>query len=135
MTPVLSTETGKWDFTGENFILCEGESDQNFLESLIKHKSLPPFQVMHANKANGGKGGGIGGFGPAIEGFEAHTGFSKLKGIAIVTDNDKQSSCSDLEKKLREEYGYESSGIDCWGKMGTVFVRLILLPGLTRLAT
>lgn len=116
-----------WDFTADRFILCEGENDKHFLEILISHKNLPPFQVMHADEANGGKGGGRSGFGPALEGFDVHTGFEKLRGIAIVTDNDTPSTCPDLEREL-SRYGYVQSGSDCLGTLNSIPVRLILLP-------
>jgi len=77
-------------FTKTRFILCEGEDDKGFLETIIKERGIPEFQVCHAAECNSEKTGGKDGFAKALPGFEATTGFSDvLKALLIVTDNDE----------------------------------------------
>jgi hypothetical protein len=77
-------------FTKSRFILCEGEDDKGFLETIIKERRIPEFQVRHAAECNSEGTGGKDGFVKALQGFEATTGFSDvLKALLIVTDNDE----------------------------------------------
>lgn len=68
-----------WTFEDERFILCEGINDKHFLEAIIQRRDLPSFQIRHSAECNGKKVGGRDGFGFAIEGIEALSGFSDLK--------------------------------------------------------
>jgi len=80
-------------FIKTRFILCEGEDDKGFLETIIKERGIPEFQVCHAAQCNSERTGGKDGFAKALPGFEATTGFSDvLKALLIVTDNDELGS-------------------------------------------
>jgi hypothetical protein len=80
-------------FTKSRFILCEGDDDKGFLETIIKERNLPEFQVCHAAEFNPQRAGGRSGFVKALEGIEPLLGFSTiLRAILIVTDNDRLES-------------------------------------------
>jgi len=87
-------------------IICEGEHDKHFLESLITRRRLPTFQVLDAHACCGI--GGVSGLVPALEGLYAIHGFTELAGIAIVTDNDNVRSLTNLQRKLDESEHYDS---------------------------
>jgi len=102
MTERYDFITENWKFDQERFLLCEGEHDKLFLESLIKFRELPAFQIRTASESNADQIGGWTGFGPSIEGFSPIPGFDNLKGIAIVTDNDTPRTLANLIKKLKK---------------------------------
>jgi hypothetical protein len=77
-----------FQFTEERFILCEGDDDKFFLEALISQRNLPRFQVRHAAECNKRKAGGRGGFIHALDGFGPISGFDRVRGVLLVTDND-----------------------------------------------
>lgn len=95
-----------FEFTKTRFLLCEGDDDKGFLEALINKRGLPDFQVCHAAECNeaGSDGKGVGGrsgfihslngFGPIIKGFSA------VKAILLVTDNDTTTSFTDVQQAL-----------------------------------
>lgn len=121
-----------WEFNEDRFILCEGDHDKYFLESLIKNRRLPKFQVKHAaeiTKVECTKKptGGTSGFGIAIESFPGTTGFHKLKGIAIVTDNDTEKAIGNIQRELRG-YGYIPSGVKGIGRIQNIPVVIIPIP-------
>lgn len=77
---------------------------------MIKERRLPGFQIKHAAELTKVEcitkpTGGSSGFGPAITSLISMRGFDKLKGIAIVTDNDKRGSLASIQKDLAK-YGY-----------------------------
>jgi hypothetical protein len=108
-----------WKIEEERIILCEGRRDKLFLEVLIQEHALPGFQVKHAAECNKTREnptgtGGVDGFGRALQSLVAMTGFRHLKGIVIVTDNDKESSIKELGQKIRKcakagKYEYRST--------------------------
>lgn len=117
-----------WEFEKERFIICEGINDKHFLKAVIHKRGLPSFQIRHAAECNGSKTGGRDGFGLAIEGIEALSGFSDLKGIIIVTDNDYENVVNDIQRKL-ETYGYIAPSNQ--NEIGTFYgkpVAIILIP-------
>jgi hypothetical protein len=85
------------------FILCEGDDDKGFLETIISERSLPQFQVCQAAEFNPQGVGGRPGFAGAIEGIQPLSGFHTiLRAILIVTDNDNlQSSFRETQEALR----------------------------------
>lgn len=132
----------EWEFSGDRFILCEGINDKFFLRTLIKVRSLPDFQIRHAaecvkrdedeeccsdeERKNKKSGGGRSGFGRAIFGFPLNTGFDRLKGIAIVTDNDNERAVIETQEFLKEG-GYEPTS-DYSGKIGGKPTIIVPLP-------
>jgi hypothetical protein len=92
-----------YPFSEERFILCEGDDDKFFLEALIEERHLPRFQVRHTAESSGVRGsGGTSGFLNSLNGIDALTGFDKLKGILLVTDNDKiPKSFNDMRRILK----------------------------------
>jgi hypothetical protein len=111
------SETEKWAFIKRRFLLSEGSHDKDFLTCLIRARKLPTFQVRHAAECNEKevKGrkirvGGRPGFAPSIEGFPAISGFDRLKGIGLITDNDDTNSLRQLITSLRRIEGFKPSG-------------------------
>jgi len=89
-----------YSFTEERFALCEGDDDKFFLEALIKERRLPKFQVKHTGECSGH--GGTSGFLHALNGIELLGGFAQVKGILLLTDNDKiPKSFNDMRRILR----------------------------------
>jgi|GEM_PF-2579790 len=94
-----------FEFTKPRFLLCEGDDDKGFLETLIQQRGLPDFQVCHSAECNeagsDGKGvGGRAGFVHSLTGFAPITSFKKVKAILIVTDNDTARSFRDVSDAL-----------------------------------
>ncbi len=117
-------------FTEERFILCEGRPDKGFLETLINDRNLPHFQIREASEFTGGKTGGRSAFGIFIEGCSALSGFSNLKGIAIVTDNDEEQTLRNIEKNLAK-HGYKPSDAAGIGSIENKPVVIIPIPDQT----
>jgi hypothetical protein len=99
------SQSCKWDLDGEILVICEGKDDKFFLESLMQAHGLLGFQIGHAHECNGKKGGGRSGFGPAIKGLPGFTKYDKLRGVAIVTDNDNEKAVAEVITDLKN-YGY-----------------------------
>jgi hypothetical protein len=121
-----------FDFTKPRFLLCEGDDDKAFLEALIRTRGLPEFQVCHAAECNragpGGRGiGGRSGFRHSLDsGIRVLSGFSQLRAVLIVSDNDKATSFREVQDELRAA-GHtpptaagDVAGI--FGKPGVVFM-------------
>jgi len=110
----------------KRIIICEGEHDKNFLETLVKRRNLPDLQVFDAyaccNK------GGKNGLAPALAGLYPISGFTELIGVAIVTDNDNVRSLTDLQKSLEVLEDYVSTQSPRIDKMGGITVITILIP-------
>jgi hypothetical protein len=87
-----------WHFEEERFILCEGPHDEHFLKAFINRRGLPPFQVKDAHTCCGT--GGRSGFSPSIQGFSTTRGFTELKGIVIITDNDNEEAFTETQEAL-----------------------------------
>src|SRR5260370_24551497 len=91
----------QYAFSEERFILCEGDDDKFFLQALIEERCLQRFQVRHTGECSP-KGGGRSGFLHALNGIEALTGFERVKGILLVTDNDQiPKSFNDMRRILK----------------------------------
>ncbi|MFH1132470.1 MAG: DUF3226 domain-containing protein [Pseudomonadota bacterium] len=113
------------EFKQERFILCEGEHDKFFLETLIEERQLGLFQIETAEGCTGIPGHD--GFGPALYGFEPVIGFSDLKGIGIVTDNDNRQKLTNLVRRLRV-HGYDPTPSAQVGNIYGKPVIIILIP-------
>jgi hypothetical protein len=92
-------------FIEPRFILCEGDDDKGFIETLLREHGLPGFQVCQSAECNNagddGKGvGGRAGFRHSLEGLRPITSFGVVRAILIVTDNDKASSFSEVQDAL-----------------------------------
>lgn len=115
-------------FTKSRFLLCEGDIDKGFLETLITERRLPDFQVCHAAECNETHTGGNSGFAPALKGFEPITGFAAVRALLIVTDNDKPSSFSDTQEALASNgYTPPSTPTDV-GHMAGKPVAILMIP-------
>lgn len=120
-------------FTKSRLLICEGDDDKGFLETLIKDRGLPDFQVCHAAECNEKRVGGKSGFEHALTGFSAITGFSTiLKAILIVTDNDTADSfdkvCSALTKNLLQNNFSAPSKPDSVGSIHTKPLAILMIP-------
>ena len=118
------------EFTKSRFILCEGDDDRAFLETIISERKLPEFQVRQAAQFNPDHVGGRSGFVKALEGIRPLPGFlTKLKAILIVTDNDKlESSFNDTQRALRDN-GYTPPPLP--REVGMIFdkpVAILMIP-------
>ncbi len=92
----------QYAFSEERFILCEGDDDKYFLQALIKQRGLPSFQIRHTGECNEKGTGGTGGFLHALNGIQAISGFDQVKGILLVTDNDRiPSSFKSMQRIFR----------------------------------
>jgi hypothetical protein len=74
----------------------------SFCRHLSKNEaSLPSFQVRHTGECSD-KGGGTSGFLHTLNGIDAISGFDRVKGILLVTDNDKMpKSFNDMQRILK----------------------------------
>src|SRR5437868_5738214 len=66
--------------------MCEGDDDKYFFQALIETRGLPDFQICHTAEICGT--GGKSGFSPSLAGMEVISGWDKLSGLLLVTDND-----------------------------------------------
>lgn len=76
-------------FTKPRFMLCEGDDDKGFFETLIRERKLPDFQICHSAECNKEGTGGKTGFPKALKGMEVLSGFRDLRAMLIVADNDE----------------------------------------------
>jgi hypothetical protein len=95
-----------FEFTGTRFLMCEGDDDKGFLESLIARRDLPSFQVCHSAECNDagrdGKGvGGRSGFIHSLSGFKPIKGFSQVRAILLVSDNDTSKSFEEIQRAMK----------------------------------
>lgn len=116
-----------WKFEQERFILCEGEHDKVILESLIRGRNLGDFDVRFTGELNREGKGGKDAFGATIEGFPPIIGFNRLKGIAIVTDNDEEGTLDKTVKHLKK-HGYSPKRDPQFGTIHEKPMFIILLP-------
>jgi hypothetical protein len=119
-----------FSFTKPRFILCEGDDDKGFLETLIAVHGLPDCQVCHAAECNPEHIGGKTGFTRSLRGIEPISGFDKLKAVLIVADNDVQAiAFSDAQKALSDN-GYTPPAAP--GEAGEIKGRaaaILMIPG------
>ena len=100
--PAAIRSSERFTFTEERFILCEGDDDKFFLDALISQRSLPKFQVRHAAECNDKKAGGRSGFLHALNGIDVISGFNRVRGILLVTDNDHPTKAfGDIRRILK----------------------------------
>jgi len=106
-------------------------ADEFFLKSLIRERGLNLFQAREVAKSHSNPkkdAGGRGAF-TAIKGFPAVPGFSDLKGLVIMTDNDDSQALPETVKILENIDGYTSDPSD--SKMGIFAgkpVKILLVP-------
>jgi hypothetical protein len=69
-------------------ILCEGETDKRFLDQLISNRALPDeFQIRFPSRGTDNRGGRSK-FGPWLNAAQAVTGWSDIRAVLIISDND-----------------------------------------------
>jgi hypothetical protein len=95
------------EFTKSRFMICEGEDDKAFLETLIQSRGLPEFQICRADECNSkgvdGKGvGGRSGFKHSLSGFKPIVGYGAVRAILLVSDNDTKDSFSEVQEAFTE---------------------------------
>lgn len=124
-----------WILEEERILICEGDQDQFFLETLIQEQDLPAFQIKGSAGWNRLDVGGIEGFGFALEKLAAVTDFKKLKGIAIVTDNDKKGALENVKQKLQKhfsslqnDYNYKTTRSKYIVRLNSKPVLIVLVP-------
>lgn len=120
-------------FTKPRFLLCEGDDDKGFLETLIREQGLPDFQICHAAECNeagaDAKGvGGRSGFKHSLAGFPPITGFANLRAILIVTDNDKASSFLEVRDALTDNGYTAPATVADLGSVQGKPVAILMLP-------
>lgn len=96
-------------FTKSRFLVCEGDDDKGFLETLIRDRGLPEFQVCHAAECNDKGVGGRSAFKHSLSGLAPITGFDAVRAILIVTDNDTAGSFTEVRDALIEN-GHTAPG-------------------------
>ncbi len=126
----MTSDCTSWEFKETRFILCEGPHDKHFLETLGRVRKLPPFQIRDAYECC--RIGGKDGFIPALKGFPVIHGFSELRGIAIVTDNDNERSLTNLQRGLEDIEEYVNTESPRIGKLSDVTVVIIPIPDYNR---
>jgi hypothetical protein len=92
------------EFTKECLILCEGSSDKAFFTGLINnHDDLPDFQVQFPLGADE-ETGGYTKYGEFLKNAPTATGFSVLKAVLIVADNDDcpEQRFQEIQAQLRQ---------------------------------
>jgi hypothetical protein len=93
-------------FASDHFILCEGEEDAAFARALIKGGNLGLLFDVSPNIDVGGVGGNSG-FGRSFLAIEPITGFTDVKHVIVLADNDGDpaaalASTIDPLKKLKQ---------------------------------
>ncbi len=101
---------GDNDFSKPWFLLCEGQADKRFLDSLLQQRGLEgEFRIEHPQREEDGAGG-RGKFGAKLNGLLANESFlQSVKGILVVSDNDDDPNASfaDVQQQLRQVEGIE----------------------------
>lgn len=102
------------EFKHPRFALAEGEEDAAFIRTLIRERTLPPFDVSPT--VDLGSVGGNTGFETAVLACEPITGFSSVTKVLVLADNDDDPKLSydnvvaQIEK-VRADGGFTRS----WG--------------------
>ena len=119
----------EFKFNKSRFLICEGDDDKGFLETLIRERGLPDFQVCHSAECNGGVAGGKSGFQHFFDGLSAAiTGFSAVKAILIVTDNDTAGSFKAICDILTNSHHKAPSGPSGVGSIHKKPVAILMVP-------
>jgi len=79
--------------THPRVIICEGPSDQKFLENLIESKSILQFDILHSS--------GKSGYERTLSALTVAPGFVGVRGILIVGDNDDDPAAA--FRSIREQ--------------------------------
>ena len=91
-----------FDFTKPRFLLCEGDDDKFFFETLVARRpGIPEFQICHAAECNSRRQGGRSGFRLSLDGgIRLLSGFAQLRAVLIVSDNDAADSFQNVQDEL-----------------------------------
>lgn len=117
------------EFTKPRFMLCEGDDDKGVLESIIGARCLPDFQICHAAECNPEHTGGRSGFVKALRGIEPLSGFSDLRALLLVTDNDSlESSFAEAQKALTDRGYTPPASPDGIGHVAGKPVAILMIP-------
>ncbi len=117
-----------FEFTKSHFLMCEGDDDKGFLETLIKERGLPDFQVCHAAECNDKNTGGRPGFEHSLAGFSIIKGFAYVKAILIVSDNDTPASFNEVCSALTNNNYTAPSTPNSVGSIKTKPVAILMIP-------
>ena len=129
MVAVNPTAMEHFKFTKSRFILCEGEDDKGFLETIIEDRRLPDFQVCHAAECNAERTGGKNGFAAGLRGFEPIRGFDLVRAFLIVTDNDKLGSSFRAVQQILDKVGcIPPETVKGVGKITDKPVAILMIP-------
>jgi hypothetical protein len=121
-----------FQFIKERFLLCEGDDDKAFLETLLRTRAgLPDFQVCHAAECNGKAVGGRSGFEWSLSGLKPIKGFDAVKAFAIATDNDKETSFAEVQSALAANGHVAPSSLSETGDIHGKPVAVLMLPSST----
>lgn len=117
-------------FTKKRFLLCEGDDDKGFFESLIRYRRLPDFQVCCTAECNTKAVGGVSGFAKSIEGMEVLYGFRDvLKALLFVSDNDILGKSFEYIQRALTMNGYTAPNThDTVGQMAGKPVAIFMIP-------
>ena len=117
-------------------ILCEGSGDKNLLQELIKARALPDFYITHPR--NNIRPGGRQGFSHRLRGLRLQPGFDELRGIAIISDSDRDRDASFAEVRSQiHEAGFSSPNreLDCIAGPPAIVVLMVPIGELGQLET
>jgi hypothetical protein len=117
-------------FTRARFILCEGDDDKGFLESLIHGRAgMPEFQVCHAAECNPQRTGGKTAFAKSLAGIEPISGFEAVKALLLVLDNDVLGEAfAEAQKALADNGHTPPATPDGIGQVAGRPVSILMIP-------
>lgn len=116
-------------FTKSRFLLCEGDDDKGFFETLIAQRNLPDFQVCHPAEICGT--GGKTAFTPSLKGMETISGWAALEALLVVGDNDEATSFSDIQKCFTDNGHTAPLNSQTVGNMFGKPVAILMIPKAT----
>jgi hypothetical protein len=120
-------------FTMPRFLLCEGDDDKGFLETLIQNRGLPGFQVCHAAECNSSQTGGKAGFAASLRGFEALSGFADVKAFLLVADNDiRGTTFAEVRRALSDNGHTPPASPTAIGALSGKPVAILMIPTADR---
>ena len=118
-----------FNFTETRFMLCEGEDDKDVLESILRDRGLPKYQVCCAAECNPQEIGGWHGFASSLTGIEPLTGFPALKVLVIATDNDiSGKSFARAQEAISDNGGTPPNAPGEIGQLAGKPITILLIP-------
>src|SRR4051812_46835450 len=89
------------------FVLCEGSSDEAFINALAKQRGLDNVEIKNL-PSNTKLSYGIDGFGPRLVGMKLATDLENCKLVLVVADNDQSpdEQFRRVQRQIRQAGGY-----------------------------